>query len=152
MAAIKEACRKAEKESGHLTDERLSLLIELGAIKEDFAAFWEKSSVEKSTLEAEFDATNNVIVNYGYDCCAFAHNIRRSKPMIPTGMPDTSAPLTPELVMNPRCPPGSLSVLSAVEPVEAIGEDLPGKGLPTAEGGVDIPSGPPARHDKATKG
>ena len=95
MAAAKEACRKAEEENGHLTDERLSLLMELGATKEDFAAFREKSYAEKSALEVEFDASSDVIFNYGYGCCAFAHDIRGSKPMIPTGMPDTSTPLTP---------------------------------------------------------
>ena len=43
-------------------DERLSLLVELGATKDDFAAFWEKSFIERSTLEAEFDARSDVIL------------------------------------------------------------------------------------------
>ena len=46
-------------------DERLSLVMELGATKEDFAAFPEKSSPEKLALEAEFDASGDVIFNYG---------------------------------------------------------------------------------------
>ena len=62
--------------------------------------------------------------------------------MIPTGMPDTTTPLPQEFFVNPRCPPGSLSVLPATEPVETIGEDFPIKDLPTAEEGVDIPPGP----------
>ena len=70
-------------------DERLSLVMELGATKEDFAAFREKSSAEKSALEAEFNASGDVIFNYGYGCCAFAHDICGSKPLIPAGMPDT---------------------------------------------------------------
>ena len=107
-----------EEENGHLTDERLSLLMELGAIKEDFAAFREKSSAEKSALKGEFDANSDVIFDYGYGCCAFAHDIRGSKPMIPAGMPDTSTPLPPEFFVNPRCPPGPSSVLPAAEPVE----------------------------------
>ena len=41
--------------------------MELRAIKEDFAAFLEKSSAEKSALEAEFDASSDVIFDYGYD-------------------------------------------------------------------------------------
>ena len=72
--------------------------------------------------------------------------------MIPAGMPDTSAPLTPEFFVNPRCLPGFTSVLSTTEPIEATGEDLLAKGLPTAEGEVDIPSGPPSRPDKTTEG
>ena len=101
LTAVKEACRKAEEENGRLTDERLSLLMELGTTKDDFVAFREKSSTEKSTLEVEFDACSDVIFNYGYDCCSFAHDIRGSKPMIPARMPDTYAPLTLEFFVNP---------------------------------------------------
>ena len=54
--------------------------------------------------------------------------------------------------MNPRCPLGSSSVLSTAEPVETTGEDFPAKGLSAIEGGVDIPSGPLARPDKAIEG
>ena len=39
LTAMIKACWKAEEENGHLTDERLSLLMELGAIKKEFAAF-----------------------------------------------------------------------------------------------------------------
>ena len=42
LAAAMEACRKAEEENSRLMDERLSLLMELGAIKEDFVAFWKR--------------------------------------------------------------------------------------------------------------
>ena len=47
LATAKEACRRAEEENSPLTDERLSLFMEPGAIKEDFAAFLAKSSAEK---------------------------------------------------------------------------------------------------------
>ena len=43
LVAAKEACRKAEEESGRLMDERLSQLMELGATKDDFEASREKS-------------------------------------------------------------------------------------------------------------
>ena len=55
-------------------------------------------------MEAEFDASSDVIFNYGCGCCAFAHDIYGSKPMIQAGMPDTSKLLSPELFVNPRCP------------------------------------------------
>ena len=119
---MKEACRRAKEENSRLMNERLSLLMEIGAIKEDFAAFRAKSSTEKSALEAEFDVSSDVIFNYGYDCCAFAHDICGSKPMIPAGMPGTSLPLPPEFFVNPRCPPGSLSVLPAGKPIETLEE------------------------------
>ena len=106
LVATKEACRRAEEENGHLTDERLPLLMELGTTKDHFAAFQDRSFSERSALEAEFDANSDVIFNYNYGRCAFTHDIRRSKPKIPSGMLDTSTPLTSEFFMNPRCPPG----------------------------------------------
>ena len=80
MAAAEEARRKAEEENGRLIDERLSFLMELGVTKDEFAAFWEKAFIEKTTMEAEFDESSDVIFNYGYGCCAFAHNICGSEP------------------------------------------------------------------------
>ena len=147
--ATKEAFQRVEEENGHLTNERLSLLVELGATKDDFATFWEKSFIERSALEAEFDASNDVIFNYGYGYCAFAHDIRGSKPKIPLRMPDTSTSLTPEFFVNPRCPPGSSFALSTVEPVETTEEALVDKGLAGAEGEVDILLEPPG---EATEG
>ena len=151
MAATKDAFWRAEEENSHLTDERLSLLMELGAIKEDFTAFRAKSSVEKSALEVVFDVSSDVIFDYGYGCCAFAHDIRGSKPMIPAGMPDTSTPLPLEFFVNPRCTPGSSSFLTTAEPVETTGEDFPVKDFPAAEEGVDIRLGPSTRLDKGPK-
>ena len=126
--------------------------MELGAIKDDFAAFLEKSSAERSTLEADFDASSDVIFNYGYGYCAYAHDIRGSKPKIPPGMPDTSTPLTPKFFVNPRWPPGSSFALSTVEPVKTIEEDLADKGLSGDEGEVDILLEPPTGPGEATEG
>ena len=75
LVAAKEACRRVEEENGRLMDERLSLFVELGTNKDDFTAFRERSFAERSALEAEFDASSDVIFNYGYGCCAFAHGI-----------------------------------------------------------------------------
>ena len=150
--AAKESCHRVEEENGCLTDERLSLLMELGATKDDFVAFREKSFAERSALEAKFDASSDVIFNYGYGYCAFVHDIRRRNPKIPHGMPDTSTPLTPEFFVNPRCPPGSSFALSTVEPVETAEEALANKGLPGAEGELGILLEPPARPGEATRG
>ena len=70
-----EACTKAEEENSHLTNERISLNLELGTIKDDFAAFREKAVTDKEAMEAEFDASNDLLFNYGYGCCVFTHNI-----------------------------------------------------------------------------
>ena len=67
--------------------------MELGAGKEELAAFQAKATVKRKVMEEEFDKSTDVIFNYGYGCCAFAHNICGSKPMIPAGMPDMSKPL-----------------------------------------------------------
>ena len=63
LVASKEACRRVEEENDRLTDERLSLLMELGATKDDFMAFREKSFAERSALEAKFDASSDMIFN-----------------------------------------------------------------------------------------
>ena len=125
--ATKESCRRVEEENGCLTDGRLSLLVELGTTKDDFTAIRERSFAERLALEAKFDASNDVIFNYGYGCCAFAHDIRGSKPKILDGMLDTSTPLTLKFFVNPRCPPGSSFVLSTVEPVKIAEEALADK-------------------------
>ena len=93
-----------------------------------------------------------MIFNYIYGYFAFAHDIRGSKPKIPLGMPYTSTPLTPKFFVNPRCPPGSSFSLSTVEPVETAEEALADKGLPGADGEVDILLEPPTEPSEATEG
>ena len=48
-----------------------------------------------------------MIFNFGYGCCAFAHNICGSQPVVPDGMSNTSKSLTPEFFINPRFPLGT---------------------------------------------
>ena len=148
LVVAKEARLKAKEDNGHLTDERLSLLMELWATKDDFSAFQERTSTENTAMGAEFDARSDVIFNYNYGYCTFAHNICESEPLIPIRMPDTSTPLTPEFFMNPRCPPSSSFVFPDAETVKIIGEDFLAKSLSAAGDGVDIPLGLLARYDK----
>ena len=68
------------------------LLVELGASKYEFSAFRVEVAKEKKALEVEYDASFEAIFNYGYGCCAFAHNICGSKPKIPDGMLSMSDP------------------------------------------------------------
>ena len=74
-----EACRKAEEENNRLTDERLALIMELGTIKDYLAAFREKVIADRETMEADFDASGDMLFNYGYGCYVFKHNICGSK-------------------------------------------------------------------------
>ena len=80
LALAGEACRKAEEERDRLTDERLSLVMELGAMKDEFVAFREKDAANRETTEAEFDSSGDALFNYGYGCCVFTHNICGSEP------------------------------------------------------------------------
>ena len=117
MALAGEACRKAKEENGWLADERLALVMELGTIKDDFAALREKAVADREIMEVEFDSSSDALFNYGYGCYVFMHNIYGSKPQIPDGMPDPLVPLTPEFFANPRCPPGTSAAAPALDPV-----------------------------------
>ena len=92
-----------------MADESLSLVIELGVFKDEFAAFQEKAAAGREIMEAEFDSSGDTLFNYGYGCCVFTHNIYGSKPHIPDGMLDPSVLLTPKIFANTRCPPRALS-------------------------------------------
>ena len=122
LAAFGDACRTTEKEASRLTDERVSLLVELGASKDELSAFLIEVSKEKKALEAEYDAGFEAIFNYGYGCCAFMHNICGSKPKIPNGMPGMSKPLTPEFFVNPRWPPIAIPTEAGVAPKAGVNE------------------------------
>ena len=83
-------------------DKASRLLLELGTSKDEVSALQAQALKEKKALEEGF----NVIFNNGYGCCAFAHNICGSQPMVPEGIPDMSKSLSIEFFINPRCPPG----------------------------------------------
>ena len=88
LALAGEACKKVEEENSHLADERLALVMELGTMKDDFAAFREKDIADRELMEVEFDASGDTLFNYGYGCCVFMHNICGSKPHILDGRTD----------------------------------------------------------------
>ena len=123
LAVMGEACKKAEEENNHLAEEKLALVIELEAVKDEFSDFQEKAVADREMMEAAFDSSSDTLFNYGYGCCAFAHDIRGSKPEIPDGMPNPSFPLTENFFANPRCPSGSTAVASSLDPVVIGGED-----------------------------
>ena len=54
LAASGEAWRKTKKEANRLTDERVSLLLELEAIKDKLSAFREEASKEKKAFGGGF--------------------------------------------------------------------------------------------------
>ena len=64
LAACGEACRAAEEKASHLKDERVSFLIELGAIKDELSACRAKTNKEKKALEVKYEASFETIFNY----------------------------------------------------------------------------------------
>ena len=123
MATVEEACKKAEEENNNLVDEKLALVIKLGALKDDFATFREKAAADRESIEAEFYSSGDTLFNYSYGCCAFTYNICGSKPQIPDGMLNPFIPLTAEFFSNPRCPLGLSAVASTLDPIVVAGED-----------------------------
>ena len=120
-----EAFRKAEEESGRLANEILSLVMELGAVNDEFTAFQEKAAADREIMEAEFDSSGDTLFNYGYGCCVFMHNICGSRPHIQDGMLNPFVLLTPEFFVNPRCLPSVLSAAAAPEPAKEHPETSP---------------------------
>ena len=121
--ATREALKKVDEENGHLADEKVALVIELGALKDDFSAFRGKVAADREAIEVEFDSSGDTLFNYGYDCYAFMYNICGSKPQISDGMPNPSVPLTAEFFANPRCPPSPSAATSTLDPIAVGGED-----------------------------
>ena len=146
-----EACTKAEEENSRLTDELLFLILELGTIKDDFAALRENVVANREAMEAKFDASGNTLFNYGYGCYVFTYNICGSKPQIPDGMSDPSVPLTPGFFANPRCPPSISSATPAPDPVAVGREECLGNSPTTAGDEATLPLDLPASSNGKVK-
>ena len=112
LAVSEEARRKAEDKVSRLSVERVSLVLELRTSKDEVSTLQAQALKEKKAMEKAYEDGFDMIFNYGYGCCAFAHNICGRQPVVLDGMSDMSKPLTPGFFINPRCPPG-------VVPVEA---------------------------------
>ena len=121
--ATLEALKKAEEENDHLANEKVALIIELEALKDNFSTLWDKAAADREAIEAKFDSSSNTLFNYSYGCYTFMHNICGSKPQILEGMSNPSVPLTAEFFTNPRCPPSASTAASTLDPVAVSGED-----------------------------
>ena len=98
-------------------------------------------------MEAEFVASGDTLLNYGYGYCVFTHNICGSKPQIPDGMSDPSVPLTLEFFANPRCPPSISSAASAPDPAAVSKEECSKNSPTTAREEATLPMGLPTSLD-----
>ena len=108
LAVTKEARRKAEDEARRLADERVSLLPELETCMDEVFTIQVEALKEKEALREAYKEGFDVIFNYDYGYCAFAHNIYGIQPEVPNWMLDTSKSLSLEFFINPRCPPGTV--------------------------------------------
>ena len=146
-----EACTKVEEENSRLTDWRLSLILELGTIKDDFTELREKAVADREAMEAEFDVSGDTLCNYGYGCCVFTHNICGSKPQIPDGMSDPSVSLTLEFFSNPCCPLSTSSAAPAPDRATVGREECPGNSLTAFEEEATLPMDLSASSDGEVK-
>ena len=151
LSLARVACTKAEEENSRLTDEQLSLISEMGTLKDDFASLREKVVADREAMEAEFDASGDTLFNYGYGCYVFTHNICKSKPQIQDGMSKPSVPLTPEFFANPRCPPSTSSVVPAPDPATVSREERRGSSLTATGEEETLSMGLPALSDGGVK-
>ena len=95
LAVLEEAKKKAEDEASRLAVELVSPLLKLETSKDEVSALQAQALKEKKALGEAYGEGFDVIFNYSYGCCAFAHNICGSQPVVPYGMPNTSKPLSP---------------------------------------------------------
>ena len=75
-----------------------------------------EAAKENKAVEEAFDANFDVIFNYGYGCCAFAHNICGSELVILDGMLDMSKRLHLEFFINHRCPSSAAPRVHTTDP------------------------------------
>ena len=123
LVVVEEARWKAEDEASCLAVEWVSLLLELGTSKHEVSALQAHTHKEKEALREAYKEGFDVIFNYGYGYCAFAHNIYGSQLVVPYEMPDMSKPLQLEFFINPRCPQSVVPAKDAtinVRPGEAM--------------------------------
>ena len=106
VAAEEGKCKaEVEVETARLEVERTSLLLELGATKDEVSSLHSQAGRDKEAMEEEYQKGLEAILSYGYECCVFKHNICGDHPKVLEGMPDSTDPLPPEFFVNPGCPP-----------------------------------------------
>ena len=111
LAVAKEGKCKEEVETACLEVERTSLLLELGATKDEVSSLHSQAGRDKEAIEEEYHKAPEVIFAYGYGCCVFKHNIYGDHLEVPKYMPNSVDPLLLEFFVNP----GSLLVQAAAE-------------------------------------
>ena len=92
-----------------------SLLLELGAAKDEASSLHSQVGKDKEAMEEDYQKALELIFAYGYGCCVFKHNICGDQPKVPDGMLDSSDSLPLEFFPNLECPlaPAATKVTAA---------------------------------------
>ena len=106
-----EVRQKVEVEVACLEVERTSLMLEIGATKNEVSSLHSQTGKDKASMEEDYQKPLELIFAYGYKCCMFKHNICGDQPEVPNGMSNSSDPLSLEFFVNPKCP----LILAAIE-------------------------------------
>ena len=103
LVAVEEGRPKVEAWTARLEVERTSLLLEIGATKDEVSSLHSQASRDKEAMEEEYQKALEVIFAYGYRCCVLKH-ICGYHLEVPDGMPDFVNPLPPDFFVNLGCP------------------------------------------------
>ena len=95
---------EGEAKTARLEVEWTSLLLELGATKNEESSIHSQEGRDKDVMEEEYQKAMEVIIAYGCGCCVFKHNICGDHPEVLEGL-DSADPLPLEFFMNPGYPP-----------------------------------------------
>ena len=81
LAIANEDRWKVDDKVSRLADN--SLILELETYKDEMSSIKAEAFKENEALREAYEEGFNVIFNYGYGCCAFAHNICGIQPEVP---------------------------------------------------------------------
>ena len=112
---MEEARRKAKAETTRLEVKQTSLLLDIGAAKDEVCSLQSQAGKDKKAMEEDYQKALKVIFVYNYRCCAFKHNICRDLLEVPEGMPNFSISLPSEFFAILKCP----SISAAIEDMAA---------------------------------
>ena len=108
--------------------------MDIETAKDEVSSLQSQTSKDEEAMEEEYYKALELIFSYGYECCAFKHNIYRGQPEVLDGMPDSSDPLPLEFFMNPKCRPArapTKATVAEVDQSKAIKE--PERSAPTSD-------------------
>ena len=105
LVIAEEARRKVEAKVASLEVEQTSLLLEVGATKDEVSTLQSQAGKEKGAMEEDYQKALELIFTYGYECCMSKHNICGDQLEVPDGLPIPLTLFHQIFFVNLRCPP-----------------------------------------------